>query len=194
MQKFLQCFRAVFGHAVRMEDRYHSGYSPTVRPDLTHLKGAPDGTHHSLYELKVTSPLALSEGGTGTLGGRVGFGNTAEEQYEIILGTPPNAADGSPGRRGVYDDALRGGHRVCPLVLETFGGFHPDAARLVETLARKHGARLGADELSAPWNARSFRTLHLQRISVALQLAAAEEILDTILLDRGAAVRDGCAQ
>ena len=194
LQKFLQCFRAVFGHAVRMEDRYHSGYSPTVRPDLTHLKGAPDGTHHSLYELKVTSPLALSEGGTGTLGGRVGFGNTAEEQYEIILGTPPNAADGSPGRRGVYDDALRGGHRVCPLVLETFGGFHPDAARLVETLARKHGARLGADELSAPWNARSFRTLHLQRISVALQLAAAEEILDTILLDRGAAVRDGCAQ
>ena len=48
---------------------------------------------------------------------------------------------------------------MCPLVLETFGGFHPDAARLVETLARKHGARLGADELSAPWNARSFRTL-----------------------------------
>ena len=95
-----------------MEDRYHSGYSPTVRPDLTHLKGAPDGTHHSLYELKVTSPLALSEGCTGTLGGRVGFGNTAEEQYEIILGTPPNAADGSPGRLGVYDDALRGGHRV----------------------------------------------------------------------------------
>ena len=44
LQKFLQCFRAVFGHAVRMEDRYHSGYSPTVRPDLTHLKGAPDGT------------------------------------------------------------------------------------------------------------------------------------------------------
>ena len=34
----------------------------------------------------------------------------------------------------------------------------------------------------------------VQRISVALQLAAAEEILDTILLDRGAAVRDGCAQ
>jgi hypothetical protein len=32
----------------------------------------------------------------------VGFGNTAEEQYEIILGTPPNAADGSLGRRGVF--------------------------------------------------------------------------------------------
>ena len=120
----------------------------------------------------------------------VGFGNTAEEQYEIILGTPA-ADDGSPGRLGVYDAALRGGHKVHPIVLEVFGGFHPDAVRLVDKLAREHGARLGVDELSAPWNARSFRSLHLQRISVALQLAAAEEILDTILLDRGAAVRDG---
>ena len=119
----------------------------------------------------------------------MGFGNTAEEQYEIILGTP--ATDSSPGRLGVYDDALRGGHKVHPIVLEVLGGFHPDAARLVDRLAREHGARLGADELSAPWNARSFRSLHLQRISVALQLAAAEEILDTILLDRAAAVRDG---
>ena len=85
--------------------------------------------------------------------------------------------------------------RVHPIVLEVTGGFHPDAARLIDTLARKHGARLGADELSAPWNARSFRSLHLQRISRSrfIQLAAAEEILDTILLDRGAALRDGDA-
>ena len=41
--------------------------------------------------------------------------------------------------------------------------------------------------LAAPWHARSFCSMHTQRISVALQLAAAEEILDTILLDRGAA-------
>ena len=52
-------------------------------------------------------------------------------------------------------------------------------------LARKHGAKLGA-ELCAPWAARSFRSIHTQRISVALHLAAAEEILDTILLDRAA--------
>ena len=51
--------------------------------------------------------------------------------------------------------------------------------------------RLGADETTAPWSARSFRALHVQRISVALQLAAAEEILDTILLDRSAAAMRG---
>ena len=54
------------------------------------------------------------------------------------------------------------------------------AARLVETLARKHGARLGADELSAPWNARSFRTLHTLAAHIgrsSFSSPAAEEIL-----------------
>ena len=89
-----------------------------------------------------------------------------------VLGHP--AAGAAPARLGVYDDALRGGHKVQPIVHEVLGGFHPDAARLIDTLARKHGARLGMDELSAPWNARSFRTLHVQRISVALQLSDGE--------------------
>ena len=75
--------------------------------------------------------------------------------------------------------------------MEVFGGFHPDACKLVDVLARKHGARLGADLLSAPWCARSFRSLHTQRISVALHLAAAEEILDTVMLDRAAAFAQG---
>ena len=77
--------------------------------------------------------------------------------------------------------------------LEVFGGFHPDAAKLVDTLAKKHGTRLGADLLAAPWCARSFRSLHTQRISVALHLAAAEEILDTVMLDRAAAAAQGAA-
>ena len=65
-------------------------------------------------------------------------------------------------------------------------------ARFIDGLApRAHGARLGADEHIAPWSARSFRAIHVQRISVALQLAAAEEILDTILLDRSAAAMRG---
>ena len=51
-------------------------------------------------------------------------------------------------RSTLYDAALRGGHKVHPIVLEVFGGFHPDAVRLVDKLAREHGARLGVDELS----------------------------------------------
>ena len=62
--------------------------------------------------------------------------------------------------------------------------------KLIERVARQHGnKRLGADALSAPWCARSFRTLHTQRISVALHTAAAEEIMDTILLDGAAAAQ-----
>ena len=86
--------------------------------------------------------------------------------------------------RNVYDAALRAGHDVNPLVMEVFGGFHPDAVKLIDSLARKHGARLGRDSLSAPWCARSFKSFHTQRISVALHLVAAEEILDTIMIDR----------
>ena len=133
--------------------------------------------------------VALSADGTGVVGCKAAFGNTAEDEYSLILGTPATAD--RPAQVGVYDDAMRRGHEVHPVVMEVFGGFHPDACKLVDALARKLGARLGADLLSAPWCAQSFRTLHTQRISVALHLAAAEEILDTVMLDRAAAFERG---
>ena len=85
-----------------------------------------------------------------------------------------------------YAFALRRGHSVTPIILETFGGFGPDAMKLLYALSRLHGARLGADESTAPWCARSFRTLHSMRISVALHTAAASEILDTVHADMAA--------
>jgi hypothetical protein len=192
LKRWLAAFRAVFGTACVMEDRRHHVYSPDVQPDLTHRNGAPDGTHHALYEQKVKSPLSVTESGTGLLGGKAAFGNTADDEYDLILGAPARA-EGGAAQIGVYDAALRAGHRVHPIVMEVFGGFHPDAAKLVDTLAKKHGSRLGADLLAAPWCARSFRSLHTQRISVALHLAAAEEILDTVMLDRAAAAARGAA-
>jgi len=57
---------------------------------------------------------------------------------------------------------------------------------LLDELARAHGSRLGKDELSAPWCARSFRRLHAMRITIALHCAAAEEILQTVHLDAAA--------
>ena len=50
-----------------------------------------------------------------------------------------------------------------------------------------------ADHLSAPWCARSFKSIHTQRISVALHLASVEEILDTILQDGAAQAAAGAA-
>ena len=53
LKKLLNMFRAVYGTRVRMEDKRHGVYSPGVQPDLTHWKGAKDGSRHHLYELKV---------------------------------------------------------------------------------------------------------------------------------------------
>ena len=65
------------------------------------------------------------------------------------------------------------------------------SARSVRLVAPLNGKRLGRDHLSAPACARNFRSFHTQRISVALHLAAAEEILDTIMIDRAKAVELG---
>ena len=59
------------------------------------------------------------------------------------------------------------------VVVEVFGGIHADGLQRPVLQAR---ARLGADELSAPWCARSFRSIHAQRLSIGMHVAAAEEI------------------
>ena len=94
------------------------------------------------------------------------FGKAADGLYNDILGKPATAtADRVPG---AYDAAQRRSHTIIPVV-EVFGGIHADG------LCSKHGARLGADELSAPWCASSFRSIHAQRLSIAMHVAAAEE-------------------
>ena len=80
-------------------------------------------------------------------------------------------------RRGRRARAL--GHAALVGSRNLHGGFHHDAWRTIRELARRHGSR-GADELTAPWCAQSFLSIHVMRISVALQLAAAVEIMDTI--------------
>ena len=57
---------------------------------------------------------------------------------------------------------------------------------LLYELSRKHGSRLGADESAAPWCARSFRSLHSLKISVAIHIATASEILETVQADAAA--------
>ena len=109
------------------------------------------------------------------------FGNTQDQMREVITGAP--AHRGAAAVDGAYHTSLRQGHSVHAIVHETFGGFSPGAVAMLYELGRKHGSRLGADEKSAPWCARSFRTLHAMRISVALHKASANEILETIQQD-----------
>ena len=70
---------------------------------------------------------------------------------------------------------------------------HADGLKAINGLCSKHGARLGAEELSAPWCASSFRSIHAQRLSIAMHVAAAEAILDTVLLDCAMAAQTNAA-
>ena len=72
------------------------------------------------------------------------------------------------------------------VIHESYGGFAPGAVKLLHKLGSQHGAKLGHDELTAPWCARSFRSFHSMCISVALHRAAAEEIVDAVYLDTAA--------
>ena len=51
----------------------------------------------------------------------VAFANTADDQYDKILGKPATAS--SPAVPGDYQHPLRLGHTVTPLVLELFVPF-----------------------------------------------------------------------
>ena len=136
---------------------------------------------HVIYEQKVVCPLSTADAGTASAGATVAFGNTVDRQRQLITGAP--ASPTAAAVEGAYHYALRRGHSVHAIIHETFGGFSPGAVALLYELGRKHGARLGADEHSAPWCARSFRTLHAMRISVAIHVASATEILSTAQLD-----------
>jgi len=128
----------------------------------------------------VVCPVSAGQAGTADAGTRAAFGNT-HDRY----------------RRTINDDyafARARGHSIHAIIHETFGGFGPGAVELLYELSRKHGSRLGADEAAAPWCARSFRSLHALKISVAIHTAAASEILETVQADVAAAEGAACSE
>ena len=99
--------------------------------------------------------------------GYVAFGNTADSLRQDIKGAP--ATRTAAAVPGAYRYPLRQGHSVTMIIHEIDGGFGPDAVKLLNTMANKHGNnRLGAEALVAPWCARSFKTRYAMRISIAI--------------------------
>ena len=91
------------------------------------------------------------------------------------------------GGGGPVRSSHHAGHALTMIVHEVFGGMSPESVRLLGYLAKMHGAKLGADELSAPWCARSFRSLHAMRISIAVHIGAATEVIDLAQQDTAVA-------
>ena len=163
-------------------------YSPTYRPDLTILFGE-EGSHHTIADLKFFDPLASKLQHILRAGARVAFGNTRSQARTIVLGRAERDAgsdthfDPSKGeghvapRTADYEGALLQGHRVIPLLFETFGGFSPEAVKFLVALKDHVGNKLSSYQYEqTTWSARSWMSFQCQKISVALHMAAALEI------------------
>ena len=75
-----------------------------------------------------------------------------------------------------YVGALTKGHDVVALLHSSFGALDSTATSLLSKLDEKVKGRL-PDLDTAPWTARTFRKLHAQSITTAVQLGAARQIL-----------------
>ena len=94
---------------------------------------------------------------------------------------------------GQYAEAIAKQHQVIPLIFETFGGFSPEAVNFLK-MARDHvNNKLNATQYQlTTWSARSWMSYQCQKISIALQRAAAFEIAAE--LGRVGAVGAGAAE
>ena len=77
----------------------------------------------------------------------------------------------------VYARYIENGCTVYTLLFETLGGFSPDVCQLLRELAEVRDNRLSKAEYDdTTWAARTWTTWAAQQLSVAVQLAAAEEM------------------
>ena len=82
---------------------------------------------------------------------------------------------------GDYARALASGVTCVPLLLETFGGFSPEVVTLLREAAEWRKNKLASSEYDeTTWAARTFNSFVSQRISVAAQLAMAQEAAEAL--------------
>jgi len=172
--------RSALGHRT-FETHAEPPYSPDAIPDFVSEFGGAAGAHLlcevKVYNTVVKAPTALRRGAS------YAFGATEAPLRIKILGEragapgaplPPVRAGAAP-RRAQYQVALDGGHEVVPLIHEVWGGVAPEGVAFMRRLA---DSKVGPDRATATWATSSFRSYWGQRLSLALQLGVAREILD----------------
>ena len=173
------------------QDGSHMEYSNTHIPDVGVLFHANDGTH-IIGDVKVVSPFTTlySSVVAKARAAVLAFANTGEHYKEQIFGRLgielPTGTTSRFNRYmytgkkvavlGDYRDAIRRGHSVYALIHEVFGGWAPDAVKLFRQAARAHSDEI--DPMLTSWAARSFTAYYAQRISIAIHVAAATEIIE----------------
>ena len=84
-------------------------------------------------------------------------------------------------KSGDYARALASGVTCVPLLLETFGGFSPEVVSTLREAAEWRKNKLASSEYDeTTWAARTWTSFVSQRISVAAQLAMAQEAAEAL--------------
>ena len=177
--------RVAGSSSLEHEPTNYRGYSDH-RPDLT-----TSYSGFKIWDLKLLDPFgskpALDMSARGAF---VGFGNTACRAREMVRGreargragdgafSPLTGAGEVSAIPGDYARAQRLGHTVGEMLVETTGGIGPALLELLKGAAEARANKLthGEYETEATWSTRKYMPFVMQRISVAVQLAAASEI------------------
>ena len=92
---------------------------------------------------------------------------------------------------GDYERALQAGVRCVPMLVETFGGFGPGLMAVLRQADDWRQGRLVSSEYDeTTWAARNYMAFAAQRISVAVHIAAAQEIAEALGLSVAADPRE----
>ena len=178
--------RRVYGGQASYEPRDYADYSDH-RPDITLLI---DGALQVL-DVKIFDPIGSRLQDTGERGAYVACGNTHEAAVDVVLGRRERPGEGRFNRRtgagrvaakrGDYARAIENGVECVPLLVETFGGFGPELVKVFERAAEWRQNKLTSSEYDeTTWAARKWLPFVLQQISVAVQLAMAQEIAEAL--------------
>ena len=173
-------------------------WSPGHIPDITALNKA-EGGFHICADTKVANVFASQYDGTpasvAERAASIAFAGSGEYYTELVHGRP--AVSNPPGstsrfnrrnftgkkaaKKGDYEPAVAKGHSAVLLLVEVTGGLHPEALTFLRSLAALHDRKLPVELVGQSWTATSFITYFLQRLSSAVNMAAACEIRNQIV-------------
>ncbi|EOD19700.1 hypothetical protein EMIHUDRAFT_117918 [Emiliania huxleyi CCMP1516] len=181
----VELLRGKLGHGA-VEHEFHCKHS-TTRTDLYIYQGVI-GDLPCIGDTKIFASVPSDPSGAGRMGAFVACGNTLPRARETVLGVEGGDRGGRVGRwdprtgsgtveavKGQYADA-EGKCRVEALLFEEFGAMSAWVEELLRRVAEVAGRKLTwwqYDQTS--WSAREWMPFALQRLSVQLWVALADE-------------------